>query len=166
MTGAGIVKIINNQEILLTVEEKDAVACFKRPADIPEEKGQVADVGSLAATAMKRRHDEMQAQSKNHSAYIDLTYIPATSVVAESGLSTAKYVLSDHRRSMSPQLFNAIVFLKLNRRFWNEDVFHLASKDAVPADQDDDDDEEYMMPAFPDEKDDEVEVANEYQDED
>ncbi len=29
-----------------------------------------------------------------------------------------KYVLSENRRSMTPQLFEAIMFLKSNRRFW------------------------------------------------
>ncbi len=31
----------------------------------------------------------------------------------------AKYVLSENRRSMTPHLFEAIMFLKFNSRFWD-----------------------------------------------
>ncbi len=33
--------------------------------------------------------------------------------------SFAKYVLSDNRRCMTPQIFEAVMFLKMNSRFWD-----------------------------------------------
>ena len=130
---------------LLNVDEKLAVACFKQHAvnPRPEEEKQA----SLASQALKRHYSEMEERAKRQSEYIDLKYIPSTSVVAESSLSVAKYVLSDHRRRMSPVVFNQILFLKLNRRFWNQNVFSLATNDAVPVQ---DDDDEVLMPEFPD----------------
>ncbi len=37
----------------------------------------------------------------------------------ERVFSFAKYVLSDNRRCMTPQLFEALMFLKINSRFWD-----------------------------------------------
>ncbi len=33
--------------------------------------------------------------------------------------SMAKYVMAENRQSLTPQLFEAIMFLKFNERFWD-----------------------------------------------
>lgn len=30
-----------------------------------------------------------------------------------------KFLMTDHRRKMTPQMFEAIMFLRYNKRFWN-----------------------------------------------
>ena len=90
-------------------------------------------------SALKKAKPSGPTKSK----YIDLSWIYVGSIFAESFFSACKYVLSDHRRSLLPVTFEQIVFLKYNRRFWDEMLVHdaLGLAKAVDGDDDDDDDE-------------------------
>ncbi len=44
--------------------------------------------------------------------------------------SGAKYVVSENRRSMTPQPFEAIMFLKFNCRFWDAQLGGYAIREA------------------------------------
>jgi hypothetical protein len=79
------------------------------------------------------------------SSYYNLEFIPLGTIQAESFFSTAKFVLSDHRRRLLPITFEQILFLKYNRRFWDMTTVHEALGLADTVDDDygaEDDDEE------------------------
>ena len=44
--------------------------------------------------------------------------------------SHAKNILSDNRSSMSPMLFESIIFLKFNNRFWDQSAVVNALRNA------------------------------------
>ncbi len=44
--------------------------------------------------------------------------------------SAAKYVLSENRRSVTPQRFEAIMILKFNSKFWDAPLFGEAIREA------------------------------------
>ncbi len=56
---------------------------------------------------------------KKTSNYIDCNFILGSVAEVERVFSFAKYVLSDNRRCMTPQPFQALMFLKINSRFWD-----------------------------------------------
>lgn len=55
-------------------------------------------------------------------------YIPPTSNVAERFFSQAGIVLSPLRQAMAPVQLENILFLKMNRRFWNLATVRTAGK--------------------------------------
>ncbi len=56
---------------------------------------------------------------KKRANYIDCNFILGSVGEVERVFSFAKYVLSDNRRCMTPQLFEALMFSKMNSRFWD-----------------------------------------------
>jgi hypothetical protein len=52
--------------------------------------------------------------------YCNLDMLPGTSVNCERLFSLAKHILTDTRKRTSPALFEALLLLKVNKRFWNE----------------------------------------------
>lgn len=55
-------------------------------------------------------------------AYMNCDFILGSVAEVERLFSFYKYFLTQNRRSSTPQLFEAIVFLKLNERFWNSHI--------------------------------------------
>ena len=48
-----------------------------------------------------------------------------------------RYILVDQRKGMTPQMFEALLFLKVNERFWNQDLVIEALKHAKTERSDD-----------------------------
>ncbi len=63
--------------------------------------------------AQRRKRDEETRK------YIDCNFILGSVAEAERVFSFAKYVLSDNRRCMTTQHSEALMFLKINSRFWD-----------------------------------------------
>ena len=57
--------------------------------------------------------------SDEEQEYIDCSFLVATSNTVETLFSTAKHILTDLRKAMSPIMFEAILFLKINRGYWD-----------------------------------------------
>jgi hypothetical protein len=55
----------------------------------------------------------------SYSEYANLTYIPPTSNIVERLFSSCRLVLTDYRKSMTPYTFECIMFLKVNRNYWD-----------------------------------------------
>ena len=51
--------------------------------------------------------------------FINLEFIPPTSNVVERLFSSARLILTDYRKSMSPYTFECIMFLKFNSNLWD-----------------------------------------------
>lgn len=60
--------------------------------------------------------------------YIDIGIVQSTSCSIERLFSDSKYILTDQRKSMSPILFEAIIYLKKNRYLWNAETVAKALK--------------------------------------
>lgn len=58
-------------------------------------------------------------QSTDHESYINCDYILGSVAEVERLWSMARYVLQDHRSSMSPMNLEALLFLKVNIGFWD-----------------------------------------------
>jgi hypothetical protein len=65
--------------------------------------------------AKKRRVDNNKATT----AYVDLKFNSPTSNAVERLFSLAKLFCSDCRKSMSPIVFEALLFLFVNQSYWN-----------------------------------------------
>lgn len=51
--------------------------------------------------------------------YIELNFFLGYAAQVERLWSTGKYVLTDHRASMTPELFEPILILREDAQFWN-----------------------------------------------
>ena len=60
-----------------------------------------------------------QKRQRTASKYEDIFYVPPTSNVVERLFSQAKFVLTDLRKSMSDDLFESVIVLKINRKLWD-----------------------------------------------
>ena len=70
--------------------------------------------------------------------YICLDLLLGTSVSCERLFSIAKHILTCVRKSTSPAVFEAILFLKMNRHYWNEVVVSKAMGRTITLEMDDD----------------------------
>ena len=57
-----------------------------------------------------------------HGEYLNLNFVPPTSNVVERLFSNARLVLTDYRKSLTPYTFECVMFLKINRNFWDLDL--------------------------------------------
>ena len=53
---------------------------------------------------------------------MDCRFIVGSVAVVERLWSTGKYVMPSHRSSMNPYLFESIMFLRFNSRFWDANI--------------------------------------------
>lgn len=120
----GIMRI--SRGMPLTREQQNAVRNLVKP-DIPD----VVDIDSddindaeedvdesYASQVVKRLKLQMR-ETVQRELYCNLDVIPATSVNCERLFSLAKHILTDTRKNTSPLLFEALLFLKVNRKLWD-----------------------------------------------
>lgn len=60
--------------------------------------------------------------------YINCDFILEYFTEVERIFNLVKYILIDNRNFMTPQLFEALLFLKVNERFWNDSLVSDAIK--------------------------------------
>lgn len=110
---SAIVKIQKGYEESLTKTEQESVSSLLlSPADNDVEE-------SLSRTlTIEERLAKRQRVCKT-SAYINCNFVLGSVAEAERVWSICKYVLSDHRSSLTPQLFEALIYLRYNERFWD-----------------------------------------------
>jgi hypothetical protein len=63
------------------------------------------------------KQEERQTVKRDH--YVNLDVIPGTSVNCERLFSLAKHIMTDTRKSTTPILFEALLFLKVNYDLWD-----------------------------------------------
>ena len=88
---------------------------------IDSEIDQEATPASPDLDTRLKRICEKTAQAANHldSPYIDCNFIFGSAAQVEQMWSQAKYILSQQRSRMTPLLFETILYLKINDRFWD-----------------------------------------------
>ena len=119
----GIVKIQRGQENSLTVLEAQFVEVFLKPVDVTQSSDTSSGTQraltfaeSIAADEKRMRLDIAGGTSK----YQKLDWITCTSNDPERLFSYAKLTNHDNRQSTTPKNFEARIYLKYNREFWDE----------------------------------------------
>ena len=80
----------------------------------------IADDGeSYAVRVAKRLKLRTRLENLVREQFVNLDVIPGTSVNCERLFSLAKHILTDTRKNTSPILFEALLFLKVNRSLWD-----------------------------------------------
>jgi hypothetical protein len=145
----GVAKLQGGNENKLDDDEIDALESLlkttvdaEQDQDIPDHNiagaatGRVAPIPATGSPNMaeliKKRKQEQnddfcfKAARLSGSEYVDTRFIFGSAAEVERLWSIAKHVLTDHRQSMTPLLFEAILFLRINERFWGADTVALA----------------------------------------
>lgn len=114
---SGIVKILDDEVDQLTQRERNSLGCFSFHGSDVDNIVATDDNLSLVQKALKNKRRKV-----SHGEYSSLNFVPPTSNVVERLFSNARLVLTDYRKSMSPYTFECVMFLKINREYWNLDV--------------------------------------------
>ena len=91
---------------------------------VPGSPGLLAEIKQAEA---KRKAASSRAYE---SKYVNLDFVLGSAAEVERLWSMAKYVLVQQRRSMAPKMFECLMFLKFNRRFWDEALVIQAFRNA------------------------------------
>jgi hypothetical protein len=123
-----------------TLQSREAEACKKLliPTAQEEEADENEEPMSLQQKLEQRAQKRKESSKKPVATgryYDPSKFICATSNCCERLFSEAKYILVPHRSAMSPILFEALLFLKKNKRFWCLDLVSKAMKTEPTADQ-------------------------------
>lgn len=112
----------------LSEELQNAAQVLIRPEDPVDENAiPVGDNDDEVVTTesysqeLQRKLKRQKRETSNEKAnmYMNLDMLPGTSVNCERLFSAAKFILSDTRKRTTPNLFEALLLLKVNRGFWN-----------------------------------------------
>jgi hypothetical protein len=126
-----VVKVLREHEDSLSSGEKKALIDFKR-SNAPNQE-EVADFDNSIPkkSAFELRREERDKRPKLASSdYKDLSWLPATSNIVERLFSRAKIILTDKRGKLEPRTVEALLFLKKNRKHWNETaIFEIIAKE-------------------------------------
>lgn len=120
---SGTIKIQNNQDILLSPEEK--VACahgLKEVADEPDASPSPvrSPVRKKFRDSITSKIESMNSCDKHHSDYCDGMHlcVTATNACGERWNSMADAVLTKQKKGLAPVMVNDIMCLKWNKRLW------------------------------------------------
>ena len=113
---SGVCKIQSDSIGLMTEAEKQACVILSKTRNSSTvcEDSNSKNLSFEQKIARKKRRFE-----KNTSSYINCDFILGSSAEIERVWSISKYILTDHRKSMEPIIFEALVFLKVNRTYWD-----------------------------------------------
>ena len=109
----GVIKIQKNCLNLLTDEEKSAVEHLRKSNTIESTDSASQSLSFMERLAKKRRKLSSSVE------YVNCDFIHCSVAEVERLWSLCGRVLQDDRRSMTPQLLESLVFLRLNERFWD-----------------------------------------------
>jgi hypothetical protein len=84
-----------------------------------DEVPHAVDLGMAAQLKRQRTDNQRRNVDQNRGDYINCDNIFGSSAEVERLWSVASYILTTQRQSMTPQLFEAIIFLKTNHEFWD-----------------------------------------------
>ena len=120
---SAVCKVQLGNENDLTPEERAAIQHLLKVRDPEPEPTTNTDApgspGFLGKMNQKMEKIDAAAEMTG-SAYVNLDFILASTAEIERIWSMAKYILVQQHRGMLPKRFECLLFLKYNRRFWNE----------------------------------------------
>eukprot|EP00171_Calliarthron_tuberculosum_P002931 IDg2931t1 len=111
---SGVVKIQNGNEDSLTIDEKNA--CEKlRISRLIRSSSSLSEGRTIADKLANGKRRCVEPRSK----YRNCGFILGSAAEVEGLWSVCNYVLTNHRKSMTPLLFECLIFLKTNKEFWD-----------------------------------------------
>jgi len=115
---SGVIKIQNNSLGNLTADERKACLKLKVYQDEGDNDGALSFQKRVGLTNAKKRKTCETSSSGYHNA----NFILGSAAEVERCWSVAKYVRSPERAQMAGEVFEAIMLLRYNRRFWVDKV--------------------------------------------
>ena len=137
-----------NKQCNLTQREKQSVLhLLKEEVNDEDENTEASDEEIDEIEQAKKRRKTLQVGNNIESRYINLDFILGSVAEVERLWSMAYYILVKNRQKMSPVVFEAIVFLKINKDMWEEcDVIEAISRQrSARVDQQIAEDEEHLL---------------------
>jgi hAT family C-terminal dimerisation region len=127
---SGLVKVLARNHLSLKSSEKQAISNLLKTSSLPSQ-------GIGSSIPQMSYFEELQKRnccrlSYEQGQYIDCWFCIATSNTAERLFSTCKDLLTDQRNCMSPIMFEALLFLKVNREMWDLTMVTIAMKNKEP----------------------------------
>ena len=122
----GVVKIQEKRFHALTDCEKVAVAFLKKISEETNERNEQLSNMSVLEKIKIGKRKQREAMSIEEE-YMDADFILASTAIVERLWSLAGHILTDTRKQMTPIVFESLIFLKLNERFWDQELL-LVSK--------------------------------------
>ena len=117
---SAVIKLQENCPQDMTDDEKQSVECLRLDAADaagPADAANDAEVLSINERRKKRR--KLSALPKR---YMDCGFILGSVAEVERVWSIAKHLLGDVRHKMAPMMLEALLFLRFNERFWDEQL--------------------------------------------
>ena len=121
----GVTKIQNGATNSLTLSERKSVKMLLSTNEVEEEDIEVSEMISIRERIAKR-----QKMSHHRDEYINCDFILGSVAEVERVWSISEYILSNHRRSLTPRTLEALVFLRYNEKYWNLELVCEALKNA------------------------------------
>ena len=94
--------------------------------DVPQDNAVPAqpDAGSpgLYQRALEEEAKQDAERNGTNSQYINLDFVLGSAAEVERLWSLAKYILVNQRKTMNSQMFECLLFLKYNRKYWNKEM--------------------------------------------
>ena len=112
---SGIVKIMKKEYSSLTDAEKEATSRLKVQTNTENVSHIDGDEGSYYEQILKKQ----RLSKKESEQYMDCAFCVATSNTVKRVFSACKHILTDERKCMSPIMFESLIFLKVNKNFWD-----------------------------------------------
>jgi len=82
---------------------------------------------TISQRALQRTQRQKRLRT-NESQYRIVNYIPPTSNRAERAFSRLKLIMTDHRSCMHPKILENFLYLRENRKFWDQSTMEEAIK--------------------------------------
>lgn len=119
----GVVKVQRGDISAMTPEEKEACSRLKLSASNSREESCRTNLTMADRIAAKKRHRE-----NNKEEYMNCGFILGSVAEVERLWSVAGNVLANNRSSMTPLLFECLMFLKVNSSYWDINLVSDAMK--------------------------------------
>ena len=118
---SAVVKLRTNQAHNLYGEEGEAIIVLRETSISTASDEANNSVSNMSEQLAKRRKVNLLNEE-----YIDSSFNLGSAAEVERMFSIGGNILSNGRRAMTPQVFEALVFLKLNARLWDEQLLSKA----------------------------------------
>ncbi|KAL0223754.1 hypothetical protein P9112_003144 [Eukaryota sp. TZLM1-RC] len=119
---SAVLKVLDKEEQYLSIDEHNSLTKFQQLHQddiiVSEE-----NVGTKRRSYTERRLLLKEGKSEGQTAYIDLSFIPCTSVRVERLFSEVKSQYGLHRHRLSDEHLNISLFLKCIKVLWDMTVF-------------------------------------------
>lgn len=116
---SGVIKIQRGEYDAMSVQEQEACADLKIPfpetgedSELPSDEEEPMSMCDIIRQPKRQRREP-------HQPYMNSQFILGSSAEIERLFSIAGGILADNRQGLTPLLFESLLFLKVNRKYWD-----------------------------------------------